>query len=372
MSITQAPNGTYVVSVSFGTDPVTGKRRRKKKQGIHSMAAAREVEKEMMRTSVDRLFNQETVTLDELFERYVNRVKIHIKPSYLQSQRAVYKRYIQTFFVNADIKRLTSEHIRDFQEWLTEERDLSNNTNNKTLIELKLILDVAVEEKVIVENPCIGVKKLKIERKKMDFYTPDEFHAFTTLIHLPEEFDWYVLFSLLFFSGLRVGELCALDWSDLDFKRKELTVSKSVFRRGGVDVITPPKSKASNRRISLNQGMIALLLQWREQQQELFKHDLALDWSEDTPMFQATLIRRNKHTIRMRYKRICKRDPTMKQIRIHDFRHSHVALLIDQETEYTIIKERLGHASIVTTIDTYGHLFPNKQRETADALDKFF
>ena len=205
MSITQAPNGTYVVSVSFGTDPVTGRRRRKKKQGIHSMAAAREVEKEMMRTSVDRLFNQETVTFDELFERYVNRVKIHIKPSYLQSQRAVYKRYIQTFFVNADIKRLTSEHIRDFQEWLTEERDLSNNTNNKTLIELKLILDIAVEEKVIVENPCIGVKELKIERKKMEFYTPDEFHAFTKLIHLPEKFDWYVLFSLLFFSGLRVA-----------------------------------------------------------------------------------------------------------------------------------------------------------------------
>lgn len=147
MSITQAANGTYVVSVSFGTDPVTGKRRRKKKQGIRSMASAREVEKEMMRTSVDRLFNQETVTFDELFERYVNRVKIHIKPSYLQSQRAVYKRYIQTFFVNADIKRLTSEHIRDFQEWLTEERDLSNNTNNKTLIELKLIPTLQLRRK---------------------------------------------------------------------------------------------------------------------------------------------------------------------------------------------------------------------------------
>ncbi|CUB21234.1 Tyrosine recombinase XerC [Bacillus safensis] len=62
-------------------------------------------------------------------------------------------------------------------------------------------------------------------------------------------------------------------------------------------------------------------------------------------------------------------DENLKVIRLHDLRHSHVALLIDQGEEYRTIKERLGHASIRTTIDVYGHLFPNKQKSMADKLD---
>lgn len=62
----------------------------------------------------------------------------------------------------------------------------------------------------------------------------------------------------------------------------------------------------------------------------------------------------------------------VKPIRLHDLRHSHVALLIHQREDYITIKERLGHASIKTTIDVYGHLFPNKQKETADKLDELF
>ncbi|WP_206538309.1 tyrosine-type recombinase/integrase [Listeria floridensis] len=59
-------------------------------------------------------------------------------------------------------------------------------------------------------------------------------------------------------------------------------------------------------------------------------------------------------------------------MRIHDFRHSHVALLIHNGEDYTVIKERLGHSSITTTIDIYSHLFPNKQKSIADRLEDFF
>ncbi|MBC1974488.1 tyrosine-type recombinase/integrase [Listeria booriae] len=67
-----------------------------------------------------------------------------------------------------------------------------------------------------------------------------------------------------------------------------------------------------------------------------------------------------------------KRNKELKKIRIHDFRHSHVVLLIHNNEDYTVIKERLGHASITTTIDIYGHLFPSKQKSIADKLDSFF
>lgn len=69
------------------------------------------------------------------------------------------------------------------------------------------------------------------------------------------------------------------------------------------------------------------------------------------------------------YKKILKRDPNLKRIRIHDFRHSHASLLINQGEDYLVVKERLEHASITTTIDTYSHLYPSKQKDLADKLD---
>ena len=69
------------------------------------------------------------------------------------------------------------------------------------------------------------------------------------------------------------------------------------------------------------------------------------------------------------YKKILKRDSNLKKIRIHDFRHSHASLLINQGEDYLVVKERLGHASITTTIDTYAHLYPSKQKDLADKLD---
>ncbi|MDS8126720.1 tyrosine-type recombinase/integrase, partial [Streptococcus pneumoniae] len=69
------------------------------------------------------------------------------------------------------------------------------------------------------------------------------------------------------------------------------------------------------------------------------------------------------------YKKIIERDSTLKKIRIHDFRHSHASLLINQGEDYLVVKERLGHASITTTFDTYSHLYPSKQKDLADKLD---
>lgn len=72
---------------------------------------------------------------------------------------------------------------------------------------------------------------------------------------------------------------------------------------------------------------------------------------------------------RKQYKKILDRDAALKKIRIHDFKHSHASLLINRGEDYLVVKERLGHASITTTIDTYSHLYPNKQKDLADKLD---
>ncbi|BCK42529.1 hypothetical protein DAT299_00930 [Streptococcus suis] len=86
-------------------------------------------------------------------------------------------------------------------------------------------------------------------------------------------------------------------------------------------------------------------------------------------VFQSSPITITKNSIEKQYKKILERDAALKKIRIHDFRHSHASLLINRGEDYLVVKERLGHASITTTIDTYSHLYPNKQKDLADKLD---
>ena len=87
-------------------------------------------------------------------------------------------------------------------------------------------------------------------------------------------------------------------------------------------------------------------------------------------IFQDSPIIMTKGSIQKKYARILERDKSLKKIRIHDFRHSHASLLINNGEDYLVVKERLGHASITTTIDTYSHLYPSKQKDLADKLDE--
>ncbi len=113
-----------------------------------------------------------------------------------------------------------------------------------------------------------------------------------------------------------------------------------------------------------------MLLEWKEKQKDILEK-LQVSLSDNTFIFQYKESPANKDIFSRKIKTICAREE-VEPIRLHDLRHSHVALLIHQREDYITIKERLGHASIKTTIDVYGHLFPNKQKETADKLDELF
>ena len=94
--------------------------------------------------------------------------------------------------------------------------------------------------------------------------------------------------------------------------------------------------------------------------------------TDELQIIQSTPITVTKNMIDKKFKQILERDEDLKKIRIHDLRHSHASLLINQGEDYLVVKERLGHASITTTIDTYSHLYPSKQKSLANKLDDIF
>lgn len=164
-----------------------------------------------------------------------------------------------------------------------------------------------------------------------------------------------------------MGEALALSWKDIEFSTNTIHVSKSVYVKKGEEHISGTKTKAGTRRIIMNNKLVETLEEWKQTQHEKLKEfTSSLD---DLQIFQNNPITITKDSIEKQYKKILQRDNTLKKIRIHDFRHSHASLLINQGEDYLVVKERLGHASITTTIDTYSHLYPSKQQKLADKLD---
>ncbi|MCY8413441.1 tyrosine-type recombinase/integrase [Bacillus spizizenii] len=369
MPIKKLKNGSYKVDISVGVDPVTGRRRRKTRM------AKTKKEAEELYIALKHKYNsglqpsQRNLSFNEVIDIYLDNCKLHNKPNYYQIQLYTIDKHITPHFINSNIKKLTHTEIRLFQKQLID-TGLSNKTVNNIMIILKKLFDTAINEKIIDVNPCDGVPNLSIPKKQMKFWTPEQFKAFIKLIDKNEEQLFKIFYTVAYFTGMRCGELLALTWNDIDSVRKEINVYKSLSFIKGEYKITPPKTKNSNRRISINTKLLEMLLEWKEKQKDILEK-LQVSSSENTFIFQYKESPANKDIFSRKIKTICARGE-VEPIRLHDLRHSHVALLIHQREDYITIKERLGHASIKTTIDVYGHLFPNKQKETADKLDELF
>ncbi|WP_155966110.1 tyrosine-type recombinase/integrase [Streptococcus ruminantium] len=374
MAIRKGKDGNWIVDISNGFDPITLKQRRLVRKGYKTKKEATEAEHYLRSVELKERFYGAKITVYMLYELLKEEDRInHRKISYINTQENNYNRHIKNYFSKVDnVGKLTYEDIYQFREHLRQkvaqnsDNPLSTNTINKIMILLKKIFDVGLRKGYYTTNPVKLLKKLPIEKTKMQFWTVKEFQQFLTLFE-PEEYNIKLLFTLLFFSGLRLGEALALTWQDIDFSTNTIHITKSVYVNKGVSYISSTKTKAGTRRIIINKKLSQELQYWQQQQKHLLEQFTSDSMS--LQVFQSSPITITKNSIEKQYKKILERDATLKKIRIHDFRHSHASLLINQGEDYLVVKERLGHASITTTIDTYSHLYPSKQKDLADKLD---
>ncbi len=185
---------------------------------------------------------------------------------------------------------------------------------------------------------------------EIQFWTLDEFNTFLTS---QSGKPGFVAFSLLFWTGLRCGELLALTPADFNLREGTLTVHYSYQRINGRDVMTPPKTPKSRRTIYLPRFLADLTALY------IFSMKLGK---------QDRLFPHTKYYLQYAMKTGCARTG-VRRIRIHDLRHSHASLLIELGFSPLLISERLGHEKVETTLNIYSHLYPSKQRELAKVLD---
>ena len=187
---------------------------------------------------------------------------------------------------------------------------------------------------------------------EMHFWTKDEYKRFSRVIM--DKDVLLMIFDVLYWLGVRSGEALALAPADFDLKRGRVSITKTYHRIDGEDVMTPPKTRKSNRVIVLPRFLI-------DEIKDYLLANLAIRTTDR--MFPVT-----KNFLRHEMERGC-RAAGLEPIRIPDLRHSHVSLLIEMGFSALAIADRLGHESTEVTM-MYAHLFPNKQDEMTQQLDE--
>ena len=203
------------------------------------------------------------------------------------------------------------------------------------------------------DNPCRKAGSIgKSHAGEKEFWTKQEFKQF--LVTVENKPETKMAFLLLYWTGMRIGELLAITYNDIDLEKRTISVNKSYQRIEGRDIITPPKTPKSKRIITIPPFLT-------EELKEYTSHLYGI--MADERMFRFTKSYMEHEIIRGI------KASGVKRIRLHDIRHSHASLLVEMGFTPLAIAERLGHEKIETTLNTYSHLYPNKQGELADKLE---
>ena len=205
------------------------------------------------------------------------------------------------------------------------------------------------------QNKVITRLRLYQEKRsdRISFWTLDEFRAFIAVYK--DDILYYTIFMMLFWTGMREGELLALTAADFNFSTQTISITKSYSRLNGQDLIQKPKISKSIRTITIPPFLCSIVQTYMNSIYGLHKHDR---------LFPIT-----KHSI-LRYLHNGSQKAGVKKIRVHDLRHSHASFLVDQGFSPLVIKERLGHENIKTTLNTYSHLYPYLTNKTPEYYEK--
>lgn len=333
----------------LGLNPDTGKPVEIRKQGFKTQAEAR-----IFLTNVIKNYEEEVAVTT--YTETKRQIRLHITPRF------------KDYYVNKVSVRLCQDAVNLWYSTYSEAAILVSIVNR--------IFKFGVNQGLCKENPMGKVIRPKNTHKKEyipPFYDKKELQQFLLAVKEDESLKAYTMFHMLAFTGLRCGELFALQWGDIDFNRKTLTVKRNLIynEEERQFEFAPPKTKNSIREIGIDQVTVQVLLKWRNFQREFF---LSEGINVNSPT-QLIFTSSNNHYMSDSYlRRIIKRvtkKTNLPHINVHGFRHTHCSLLFEAGIEMNQVKDRLGHSDIQTTMNIYAHVTKSERSKTADLFGDF-
>ena len=331
----------------------TGERKQSQQRGFKTKREALAWEREQL--------NKATANLDMTFasfvEQYTADMKTRIKENTWATKEHIIRTKLLPYFGKLKMCNITAQQIITWQNEMLDHKDENGKKYSPAYLrsvnnQLSAIFNHAVRYYNLRENPCKKAGSMgKKKNRKMLFWTKEEYLKFAEVM-MDKPLSFYA-FEMLYWCGIREGELLALTPADFDFEKCTVSITKSYQRLNGQDLITTPKTEKSNRIIKMPQFL-------GDEMQDYLKQLYGIEPNDR--MFTVT-----KSYLHREMDRGTK-EAGVKRIRIHDIRHSAVSLLIDMGFSATAIADRVGHESIDITYN-YAHLFPSKQTEMAEKLN---
>jgi integrase len=229
------------------------------------------------------------------------------------------------------------------------------NTVQGIATTLSAALRMAVAWELLHRNPCVGARTAPAVRREPAVWTPEQVHSFLAAETNP---DWHCLWAVLIETGMRRGELLALRWGDVDFTHGTLRVERTLTKagKGKGYTIGPTKTARGVRNVALSAACLTLLRDMRLRQS-------GSPFNGQGPLFPVTV-----EQFYERFIRLSATVPQLPRIRPHDTRHTNVVVALEAGVPLIVISERLGHASIRVTGDTYAFVTRKLNRESAEVL----
>ena len=325
-----------------------GKRRKSTKRGF---ATKREAE-EWLRNFLITQKADFDMKFEDFWKIYCADMETRLREHTMRTKKYIVELKILPYFGNKRVNDITAADIRQWQNELIKMG--YSPTYLKTINnQLSAIFNYAVRYYDLKSNPCAKAGSMgKSKAEEMDFWTGEEFRKFIDSV-MNKRLS-YMAFMILYWTGMRLGELLALNPKDVDLEKRTISITKSYQRLGKKDVITPPKTSKSKRVITIPEFLAAYIKDYM---------DSLYDLQEDDRLFPIT-----KYYLEHEMQRGIK-ESGVKRIRVHDLRHSHASMLIELGFSPLEIANRLGYEKVETTLNTYAHLYPNKQTKLAERLD---
>lgn len=343
---------------------------------VYGFEAAKAVESELLREIGSASTSK--MTISDLFDDYINNKKCDIRETTSEKSIRNLRLYVLSSLKDVKLDKINKQLM---QGWKTElsgkqsektKKKLSLRTRQNIFSEFRALLNYAVQMDYISKNPLVSVGNFKDvydfqkAEEKLNYYTPDQFLKYIAVArqNAVSLTDWgyYVFFCIAFYTGLRKGEINALKWTDID--NDILHVRRSVTQKlkGKSIVETPPKNKSSYRSIQMPKPLIEILFEHkiRQKQDESFNENYricgGIKCLSDTGIANKNI----KFA----------EEAGLAHIRIHDFRHSHASILVNEGINIQEIARRLGHTDIQITWNTYAHLYPREEERAIKILNE--
>lgn len=343
---------TWIVKFAYKT--WDGKKKWITKRGFTTKKVASTWEMEFKTKTAKSL----DMTLNSFAQVYLKDVESRIKPNTFVLKKTIINNLVLPYLGQKPINAITTQDILQWQNELLNYTQKNGEKFTKSYLktihnQLSAMFNHAIKYYKLEKNPASAVGNMGTDREvKTGFWTQEEYQRFSEQIM--DAPMYYYIFEVLYWCGLREGELLALTLEDIDFNEKAININKTYYVLNGEEYITSPKTLESNRKVTIPEFLCEDLKDYIKTIYKIEPKD--------------RLFPTSKTALNRIIKKGAKK-ANIPIIRVHDLRHSHVSLLINLGYSASAIARRVGHSSVYITFH-YAHLFPTIQQEMALKLNK--